>query len=394
MGDVVVPKLNNNDSSYVVVGWLVANGEPICAGDPVVEVETSKSVTDIVCESDGFLHQLVAVGDECRPGDAIGRVFATDGERRAFVEQGAPASPDATDATEDAPALVLTDSAQARAAELGLTEGQLRALGKRIIKVEDIERLAGAASAAPPSAATSDGAPAGAPGDESATRHPLTRAQQAVGAVVTQSHRTIPAAFAAVNVYVDEASALARHITRRSRRMVGVPELLVKAIAGLREQHPLFFATGFDGTSVALPQAAHVGVTVDVGGGLFIPVVYDAEELSCEEIADEMIDFRTKAMQSGFREDDLSGGNIVVSLHNDVDVVLALPIVFPGQTCVVSLGGVRAELALDDLGNVVPRSVATVGIAYDHRVLNGREAVQFLQELKRALEAPAALDEG
>jgi 2-oxoglutarate dehydrogenase E2 component (dihydrolipoamide succinyltransferase) len=389
--DLVVPKLNNNDSSYVVVGWLAGDGDAVAAGDPVAEIETSKSVTDVVCESEGILHQLVPVGAECRPGDVLARVFATEAERRAFAE-GADA-PRVTDPGEpsDEPALVLTDSARGLADELGVTAAQLRGLGKRVVKLEDVRRLAGGgADGARATGAVAPQRASDAPGDG---RLALTRAQRAVGSVVSESHATIPAAFAAIGVSVDGASDLARRITRRSRRLVGIPELLVKAVAGLRDEHPLFFATGYDGTSVMPADGSHVGVTVDVGTGLFIPVVRDAHELSCEEIADEMIDFRTKAMRGGFREPDLNGANIVVSLHNDADVVAAVPIVFPGQTCVVSLAGTRSELALDATGAVVARGVTTIGIAYDHRVVNGREAVRFLQELKRALEDPAPLDE-
>jgi 2-oxoglutarate dehydrogenase E2 component (dihydrolipoamide succinyltransferase) len=384
--DVVVPKLNNNDDSYVLVGWLVEDGEMVSSGDPVAEIETSKSVTDIACESDGVLQRLAAVGAECRPGDVVARVFASAEELEAFVAGGAAgAGGSAAAEAGDGPAPVLTDSAQAFADELGLTAEQLRSVGKRVVKLEDLQRLAGV-----PSSPT---APATAEPDHAATRHPLTRAQRAVGAVVTQSHATIPAAFAAIDVHVDAAADLTRQITRRTRRLVGVPELLVKAIAGLRDEHPMFFATGYDGTSVRIADGAHVGVTVDVGTGLFIPVVIDAHELSCDEIADEMLDFRTKAMEGGFREEDLTGANIMVSLHNEAGVVAAVPIVFPGQTCVVSLAGVRDVLALDEAGAVVKRTVSTVGMAYDHRVVNGREAVGFLQALKRALESPAALDE-
>lgn len=398
MADVVVPKLNNNDTEYVLVGWLIEDGQAVKAGDPVAEVETSKSTVELVCESDGVFQHLLPVDGECRPGDVIARVFATEEERRAYATAGGdgPADGGPSAPTHEREP-VLTDSARALAAELGVSAEQLRGLGTKVVKLEDVERLVGAGSA--PAAAATPEPPSGtvavgAPEDSTAPRHSLPRAQRAVGAVVTESHQAIPAAFAAIKIYLDEAIELARDVTRRTRRLVGVPELLIKAIAGLREEFPLFFATGYDGSSVRLAEASHVGVTVDVGTGLFIPVVRDAQGLSCGDIADAMIDFRTKAMENAFREPDLTGGNIVVSLHNDADIVLAYPIVFPGQTCVVSLGGVQRELVLDEGGSVQTRRVATVGVAYDHRVVNGRDAVQFLQEIKKALESPAPLQDG
>ncbi|MCG5435281.1 2-oxo acid dehydrogenase subunit E2, partial [Micromonospora foliorum] len=221
--------------------------------------------------------------------------------------------------------------------------------------------------------------------------HALSRAQRAVAAVVTESHREVPAALAVIKVRVDAALTMARQLTRTTRTLVGLPELLVKAIGELREEHPLLFAAPGDGSSVRLAESAHVGVTIDVGTGLFIPVVRDVEELTCAEIAETLMDFRSRAGGTGFRAGELAGGTIVVSLHTDPDVVLAGPIVFPGQTCVVAIGGTQDELALDAAGQVVTRRFVNISAVYDHRVVNGREAVAFLQAVKAALESPAQL---
>ncbi|MEV1110491.1 2-oxo acid dehydrogenase subunit E2, partial [Micromonospora sp. NPDC049751] len=223
--------------------------------------------------------------------------------------------------------------------------------------------------------------------------HTLSRAQRAVAAVVTESHREVPAALAVIKVRADAALAVARQLTRATRTLVGLPELLVKVIGGLREDHPLLFASPGDGSSVRLAEAAHVGVTIDVGTGLFIPVVRDVEELTCAEIAETLMDFRSRAGGEGFRAGELAGGTIVVSLHTDPDVVLAGPIVFPGQTCVVAIGGTQDELALDADGQVVTRRFVNLSAVYDHRVVNGREAVAFLQAVKAALESPDHLAE-
>jgi 2-oxoglutarate dehydrogenase E2 component (dihydrolipoamide succinyltransferase) len=353
MNDVAVPRLNTNDDSYVLVEWLVTDGQTVAAGDPVAVVETSKAAEELACAADGVVQRLVAVDSECRPGDVLARVFASEQERLHAGKE-----PATTTVAEP----VLTDAARSLAEEARVAPETLRALGKPIVRREDVAAL------------LDNG---GRPGP--------SRAQRAVAAVVTESHQTIPPAVAVVKVAVGAAQEAARTLTRRTRIMVGLPELLVKATAQARPEFPEFFCAG---------RTADVGVTVDVGAGLFVPVVPDAERLSCADIADLMTDFRERADGSGFRPDELSGANIMIALHNDVDVVLAVPIVFPGQVAVLSLGGVYDEVVLDGGGRINTRRVTNLGLVYDHRVVNGRDAVRFLQAVKMTLEQPDQFVDG
>ncbi|MET8527521.1 2-oxo acid dehydrogenase subunit E2 [Micromonospora sp. NPDC005172] len=397
--DLVVPKLNNNDTTYVLLDWLAEDGEQVRAGEPIAEVETSKAAEELLSDGDGVLHRLVEVNQECAPGDVIGRVFENEQARQRFLAEAVTLAASTPDVRPGGP--VLTDSARELAAAHGLGDDELRGLGKSVVRRTDVERLLADRSAAPTAAtepvvvaaAAALAAGDGPEPDDPRPVHALSRAQRAVAAVVTESHREVPAALAVVKVRADAALAVARQLTRATRTLVGLPELLVKVIGGSREAHPLLFAAPGDGSSVRLAEAAHVGVTIDVGTGLFIPVVRDVEELTCAEIAETLMDFRTRAGGEGFRAAELAGGTIVVSLHTDPDVVLAGPIVFPGQTCVVAIGGTQDELALDADGQVVSRRFVNLSAVYDHRIVNGREAVAFLQAVKAALESPDHLAE-
>jgi len=99
--------------------------------------------------------------------------------------------------------------------------------------------------------------------------------------------------------------------------------------------------------------------------------------------------FRLAGIRGTFREQDLTGGNITISLNHDPDVVLAVPIVFPGQTCTLTLTGSRPELSLDEDGSVVSTTICNLGLAYDHRFVNGRDATLFLRQVKENLETRA-----
>jgi 2-oxoglutarate dehydrogenase E2 component (dihydrolipoamide succinyltransferase) len=364
--DVTLPKLNNNDVTYVLTEWLFEEGAEVPADEAVAVVETSKASEDLVVEQGGFLHRVVPAGREYGVGTVIAKLFASEEERRSHLDTAAQSESAGRPGTE----VVLTKSALDAAAELGVDPERLRELGKPVVKRRDVEEFAAAR------AAEDDG------GEVETVR--LTPVQRAVGEVVTRAHHTIPAAYAVVKVPVDAALDLRRRLLGDNVE-VGLPELVVKAVAGLRGRFPMLFGAPREDGTVEIAPGAHVGVTVDLGKGLYIPVVRDAETRSLREIADTMLDFRFDALRGSFKESDLAGGNITVSLNNDDDIVLARPIIFSGQTCMLCLCATQRELLLDAGGAVVESHFVNLGIAYDHRVVNGREAMLFARELRAAL---------
>lgn len=369
MTEIAVPKLNNNDESYTLVDWLFDDGDLVPDGEDVVTVETSKAAEDLPCPQGGILHRLVAVSQECRPGEIIGRLFATEADRQNYLAE--PAKPAAKPTAEPDAGLVVTEAARTLARQHGIDEDQLRALGKTIIKSSDVQALLAAETPQP-------------------AAQGLDRTQQAIAAVVSKAHREIPAAFTVFKVAVDAVLELATVETERAGYPVGVPEFVIKAMAGLHEKFPTFFATLTDAGLVAA-QAPGIGVTVDVGKGLFIPVLPDPARRSVADIAETLMDYRIKAMRAAFREQDFAGASIVLSLNNDDGVLFARPIIFPGQVAMVSLGAVMDELTLTETGEVARRRVAHLGLTYDHRVINGRDAVLFGKQLSALLADPATL---
>jgi 2-oxoglutarate dehydrogenase E2 component (dihydrolipoamide succinyltransferase) len=365
--ELFVPKLNNNDTSYTLVEWLFADGDTVRKGDIVAVVETSKAAADLEADRDGVLHRLVPELGECAFGEAIAHLFATEADRSSYLAARA-----ATPGEKPGAEVVLTNSARELAERHGIDSAELLALGKKLVKQADVEQLVAGRTAAAESELV-----------------PLSRAQRAVAAVVSESHRTVPAALAVVKVHVDAALRAARKMSRQTKTMIGLPELLIKAVADLRPEFPALFASlAEDGRAVRHATSSDIGVTVDVGTGLFVPVLRDVQRLTAAEVADTLMGFRERAMGDGFDAADLAGGSLMVSLHTDADVVLAAPIVYPGQTCVVCLAGSTHELVLDETGEVTARRVVNISACYDHRVVNGREAVTFLRHIKDAIEVP------
>lgn len=378
MGEIRVPKVNANDATYILVQWLTTDGAWVSPGDPVAVVETSKANEEIAAEAAGIVHILTPSGAECHPGQTIARLHAADERQRSAT---AAASPPANGERGDPP-VAITAPAQALLEEHGLDIAAVQAqFGRRVVRRGDIEALildAGRAPSTPPP-------------EPARVRKTLPLVQQAVADVVTESHRTVPAAFVAVQVRADQALALARQLSRQHRCLIGLPELLIKAIAAQHADFPLCFAHLIDPATVGLAEAAHVGLTVDVGSGLRVPVVHHAARLSWHQLGTTLMGLRAAAMRGRLRAGDFTGGNILVALHNDQDVTVAVPLVYPGQTCAVSLAATQSVLALDAEGSVHAERVVQVGLAYDHRVISGSVAVAFLQALKRLLGSPRQL---
>lgn len=378
MHEITVPKLNSNDQSYVLVEWLASDGEELAPDSPVAVIETSKTAEELVADEGGILQQVVGVNAECGIGAVIARLFPTERARAEYLaceQRGQAVGPPATD-------VVITKSAREAAAELGVDLAGLPALGRKVIKRSDIEAFAAAQQEAKHEGSQQEPSP----GDVR-----LSAAQQAVGQVVTRSHQDIPAAFMAIKVPVDAALELQADLAARSQLIVGLPELLIKAVAGLRERFPLFFGGYSHGGTVSLVPGAHAGITLDLGRGLYIPVIGRADTKSLAEIADILTDFRISALRGSFRESELTGGNITISLSNDPDILLATPIIFPGQACMLCLCSTQEELYQADSGEIVIRRYVHLGITYDHRIVNGRDATLFLQELKCTLAEPGSL---
>jgi 2-oxoglutarate dehydrogenase E2 component (dihydrolipoamide succinyltransferase) len=180
---------------------------------------------------------------------------------------------------------------------------------------------------------------------------------------------------------MDLAGALAygAAATRKVRRPVGLAELFVREVALLREDFPRFFASvDDDGRGAVLAEAAHIGVTVDLGEGLYVPCVRDAADRTLGEIATQLMSYRIAATKGTFRERDLVGANFVVTLHTDADVVLAVPFVLPGTVCALAVT------------SPADGSAANIGLAYDHRLINGRDASLFLHALRTSMEGLTA----
>jgi pyruvate/2-oxoglutarate/acetoin dehydrogenase E1 component/pyruvate/2-oxoglutarate dehydrogenase complex dihydrolipoamide acyltransferase (E2) component len=323
---VVTPKLNNNDDRYLLTEWLCDEGKWVEADTPLLTIETSKALEEIAAPAAGYLSRVVSVGQECAPGEPLGYLLPQPGRHRDGGQ---------------APADGVADDALDR---------------------------------------TRDEVPA------ATGLHRLSRLQRGTAMQVTKSHREVPAAFTVVRVDADDALEYLAELSDSTGALTGLVEALVSLVAVVHERFPLMYGSLADSETVRLDEAPHVGVTMDAGNGLFVPVIRDARRLPLAELADELAGFRLKAVRGDFTALELDGGNITVSVNNAEGVLFAHPIVLWPQVCMVSMGGIQRELRLAASGNPVERRITHLGLAYDHRVVNGRDAMLFLGHLRSTLE--------
>ena len=375
MHSIVIPKLNANDDVCILTAWSAANGERVSAGAPLAVVETSKTTLELVAEADGLLLRGFEAGDEARVGQTIGYLFPDEVARAAFLDSRARA------ATET-PNLHITRKARDLMDRHRLIESDLAALGKSVIRESDVRALlearAGEPDRGPPPMPARTGRPVEA--------IELTRHQRAVARTVTASRREIPDAFLLIKIDCDRALDSLVATSATAGMQIGLLEALVWLTGRLRSSYPHFFGQVIDDESFLPAKTAHIGVTLDQGRGLFVPVVRDADRLTLEQVAETLDEYRYNAFRGEFEESALGEGTFSVAFIAEPDVVFSVPVILPGQVCMLSLCAVMEELVFDD-GEVRARRVIHLGLAYDHRFINGREAGAFCRDLKNAIES-------
>lgn len=337
---VRVPTLNPTDESYLLLEWLAPAGATVGVGEPIAAVETAKAIEELAATHAGVLRHDVAAGADCVPGGVIGRVLPVGA---APAPTAPPPEPPPSPEPPPLPEPPPSPEPTARPA----------------------------AAVRPPVVL-----PVG---------RPLSPAQRRVAEVVATSHREIPTAFTVVRVDVTAALGYARRTAEETGADVGLTELVIAAVAALHDRFPDLYATLTGDGRVRDAAQPAVGLTVDVGTGLFLPVIRDAAKLDLGDLADTVVALRMRALRNRLGEDDLAGMNFLVALNDTPGVTHARPIIPPGVTCALSVPDVHREVVLDADGGLRERTTADLGLAYDHRLVNGARAGAYLAALAAAL---------
>jgi pyruvate dehydrogenase E2 component (dihydrolipoamide acetyltransferase) len=450
--EIVMPRLSDTMEEGTILRWLKGDGETVQRGEELVEIETDKAT--MVYESDvaGTLSLIAAEGDTLSVGTPIARVGEASGNGAGSTEeQPAPVAAQVAEAPAGSAAAPGTDGVRGGEGEEeergGGEEGERRVkaspLARRIARREGIDLatvagtgpggrivkadVEGAGSPAPASGSTAPaagstapaagaptsaagaptsaaGAPtpaAGAPTPEAVatakgttTEVELTKLQQTIARRMAESKATIPDFTVQIEVDMDECMRLREQLKQIAREGAEVAptynDMVVKACAlALREQ-PTANGSYRDGRAL-LHSRVNVGVAVAAENALVVPTVFDADTKALGEIARETRALAERVRSKAITPPELGGGTFTVSNLGMFGISAFAAIINPPQAAIMSVGALARRAVVDDAGEIVARSMLTLTLVCDHRILYGAEAALFLARVRELLQAPAAL---
>ncbi|HEU4969207.1 2-oxoglutarate dehydrogenase complex dihydrolipoyllysine-residue succinyltransferase [Sphingomonas sp.] len=408
--EIKVPTLGESITEATIGEWLKKPGDPVKADEPVASLETDKVSVEVPSPVAGVMGQYAAqVGDTVQVGAVIGSV--DEGGATAAAPAPAPAAapapaPAPAPAEEPAGDLTLSPSVRRMVLEHGLDPTQIKGTGKdgRLTK-EDVQAAVDAAKSKPatPSAPAeagaqapaSSGAPASA-GAQSGRREErvrMTRLRQTIATRLKEAQNTAAmlTTFNDVDMTaVMEARAKYKDLFEKKHGVrLGFMGFFVKAAVQALRDIPAVNGS-IEGDEIVYRDYVDVSVAVSAPNGLVVPVVRDAQDLSVAGIEKQIADFGKRAKDGTLKMEEMRGGTFTISNGGVFGSLLSTPIINPPQSAVLGLHRIEERPVVRD-GQIVIRPMMYLALSYDHRLVDGREAVTFLVALKNAIEDPTRL---
>nr|P20708.2 RecName: Full=Dihydrolipoyllysine-residue succinyltransferase component of 2-oxoglutarate dehydrogenase complex; AltName: Full=2-oxoglutarate dehydrogenase complex component E2; Short=OGDC-E2; AltName: Full=Dihydrolipoamide succinyltransferase component of 2-oxoglutarate dehydrogenase complex [Azotobacter vinelandii]CAA36678.1 succinyltransferase [Azotobacter vinelandii] len=392
--DIKAPTFPESIADGTVATWHKKPGEPVKRDELIVDIETDKVVMEVLAEADGVIAEIVKnEGDTVLSGELLGKL--TEGGAATAAPAAAPAPAAAAPAAAEAP--ILSPAARKIAEENAIAADSITGTGKggRVTK-EDAVAAAEAKKSAPAGqpAPAATAAPLFAAGDRVEKRVPMTRlrAKVAERLVEAQSSMAMLTTFNEVNMKpVMELRAKYKDLFEKTHNGVrlGFMSFFVKAAVEALKRQPGVNAS-IDGNDIVYHGYQDIGVAVSSDRGLVVPVLRNAEFMSLAEIEGGINEFGKKAKAGKLTIEEMTGGTFTISNGGVFGSLLSTPIVNPPQTAILGMHKIQ-ERPMAVNGQVVILPMMYLALSYDHRLIDGKEAVTFLVTMKDLLEDPARL---
>ncbi|MBF8767707.1 2-oxoglutarate dehydrogenase complex dihydrolipoyllysine-residue succinyltransferase [Pseudomonas putida] len=399
--EIKAPTFPESVADGTVATWHKQPGDAVKRDELIVDIETDKVVLEVLATADGVLGDIVkGEGDTVLSDEVLGSIVeggaAAAAPAAAPAQAAAPAAA-AADPGEDDP--VAAPAARKLAEENGIDLASVSGTGKggRVTKEDVVAAVANKKSAPAPAAKPAAAAPAPvvtAAGDRTEKRVPMTRlrAKIAERLVEAQSNMAMLTTFNEVDM--TEVMALRskyKDLFEKTHNGVrlGFMSFFVKAATEALKRFPAVNAS-IDGNDIVYHGYADVGVAVSSDRGLVVPVLRNAESMSLAEIENGIATFGKKARDGKLAIEEMTGGTFTITNGGTFGSMMSTPIVNPPQAAILGMHNIiQRPMAIN--GQVVIRPMMYLALSYDHRLIDGKEAVTFLVTIKNLLEDPSRL---
>ena len=390
--EVIVPTLGESIAEATLGQWLKKPGEAVAADEPIASLETDKVAVEVTAPVAGIMGaHVVSEGTTVNVGAVIGVIEASAAAGSVPVVSAASA-PAAI--AEDSGDLTLSPSVRRLVLEHGLDPTKIKGTGKdgRLTKEDVVAAAKGAPTPSADVAALAAPAPAAAHARQE-ERVKMTRLRQTIAKRLKSAQDTaaLLTTFNDVDMSaVMEARATYKDLFEKKHGVrLGFMGFFTKAVALAARDIPSVNAQ-IDGDEIVYHNYLDVSVAVSAPNGLVVPVICNADSMSFAQIEKAIGDFGAKAKAGTLTMDDMSGGTFTISNGGVFGSLMSTPIINPPQSAVLGLHRIEDHAVVRD-GQVVVRPMMYLALSYDHRLIDGREAVTFLKIVKEAIEDPTRL---
>ncbi|MBB2486077.1 2-oxoglutarate dehydrogenase complex dihydrolipoyllysine-residue succinyltransferase [Mitsuaria sp. WAJ17] len=406
--EVKVPQLSESVSEGTLISWKKKPGEAVAVDEILIEIETDKVVLEVPAPSAGVLAETLKDGGASVVSEEVIARIDTEGKAGAVAAPAAAAPAAAPAAAAPAAAANKGDVAMPAAAKIlaekGLQATDVAGSGKdgRVTKGDALAASAKPAAVAAPVAAPVAAAKplptVAAPvaqnlGERPEQRVPMSRLRARVAERLIQSQSTnaILTTFNEVNMapLMEMRKKFQEKFEKEHGVKLGFMSFFVKAAVAALKKFPVLNAS-VDGNDIVYHGYFDIGIAVGSPRGLVVPIIRNADQLSFADIEKKIAEFGQKAKEGKISIDDLTGGTFSISNGGTFGSMLSTPIINPPQSAILGVHATKDRAVVEN-GQVVVRPINYLAMSYDHRIIDGREAVLGLVTMKEALEDPARL---
>ena len=387
--DVKVPALSESIADATLMSWRKKVGEYVRRDENLVDLETDKVMLEVVAPHDGLLKEITRTeGTTVSAGEVIAVIDSEANNIAAKPQE---------EETPTAEPVPLSPAARKLAAEQNIDPSRIAGTGRgqRITKADIIEYIEqrGGKSGRPEAVPTPVTEEAPVTGGRLEKRVPMSRLRQRVAERLKEAQNTaaILTTFNEVNMQpiMDLRAKYKERFEKQHGARLGFMSFFVRAAVEALKQFPAVNAS-IDGQDIVYHGYYDIGVAVGSPRGLVVPILRDADQMSFAEIENGIADFGSRAKDGKLSLEELTGGTFSISNGGVFGSMLSTPILNPPQSAILGMHNIQQRAVVEN-GEIVARPMMYLALSYDHRIIDGHEAVLFLVAIKNVLEDPARM---